>query len=421
VPDRTIELIYDPFTLPTAQHRAGLAGLLVLVESLRRRKIKPIPEINTNQDQTISVRITEDSLTVLFNDLYDATIKEIERRQKRHKGKGDKKREVPPLREVKKFDLKTGKEKVVYIYPKTVPKGKFLTTFDLPKIWLELWQDAVWGTLRGGSPQTRRPFEQRAQQLTPSETKKTWNMLQKFQDARGGNQFHSAPIVSSIFVGAQDKNAECVPFMGRADEVFLLQFWPVVMGVYVPEVIDREGETDFAGYVLAVPDVSDIQGFAQDFPETITNLGNDEWKYRPKDAVISVPQEGGLEYLYHLMRLAKGKADIGSYNVAGVEVYHLKPPDRQKGERLVRLVATDKVVGTRGLLEQYEAIRDKYYSVLFRRQLILNLIRGEPWYREFDRVFAKGSKGGFIGAKAHRFSSDVRRRFEVESQARRFA
>lgn len=419
MPDRTIELIYDPFTLSTTQHRAGLAGLLVLVESLRKRKIKPLPEVSINQDDTIFVRFTEESLNVLFNDLYDATTEEIERRQKRYKGKGVKKREVPPLREVKKLDPKTGKEKVVYIYPQTVPKGKFLAAFDLPKIWLKLWQDAVWGTLRGGSPQTRRPFEQRAQQRTPSEAKKTWNMLQKFQDARARNQLYLAPIVSSIFVGAQDKNAECVPFMGRADEVFLLQFWPVVMGVYVPEVIDREGETDFAGYVLAVPDVSDMQGFVQGFPGTIVNLGNDAWKYRPKDAVISVPQEGGLEYLYHLMRLAKGKADIGSYNVAGVEVYHLKPPDRQKGERLVRLVATDKVVGTRGLLEQYEAIRDKYYSVLFRRQMILNLIRGKPWYRDFERVFAKSPKEGFIGPKAHKFSSDVRRRFEVESQARR--
>jgi CRISPR-associated protein Cmx8 len=417
VPDRTIELIYDPFTLSTAQHRAGLAGLLVLIESLRKRKAKPLPEVSTSQDQTISVRITEESLTVLFNDLYDATMGEAQSSTKR---KDKSKRLIPSLREEKKLDPKTGKKKTVYIYPQVIPRGKFLETFGMPADWLKLWRDAIWGTLRGGSPQTRRPFEQRAAKEVLVETRDTWKVLNRFQQERAKDKIYTVSIASSIFIGAQAENAERVPFRGRADEVFLLHFWPVVMGVYVPEIIDREGKTDFAGYVLAVPDVLDMEGFVQGFQETIANLGNDVWKYRPKDAVISIPQEGGLEYLYHLIQLAKGKAEVGSYNVAGVEVYHLKPPNRQKGERLVRLVATDKVVGTRFLLENYKAIRDKYYSVLFRRQMILNLIRGKPWYKDFERVFAKSPKEGFIGPKAHKFSSDVRRRFEADSQARRF-
>lgn len=409
--DRTIELIYDPFTLPTAQHRAGLAGLLVLVESLRRRKIKPIPEINTNQDQTISVRITEDSLTVLFNDLYDATMGEAQSSTKR---KDKSKRLIPPLREEKKLDPKTGKEKTVYIYPQVIPRGKFLETFGMPADWLKLWRDAIWGTLRGGSPQTRRPFEQRAKKEVLAETRDTWKVLNRFQQERTKDKIYTVSIASSIFIGAQAENAERVPFRGRADEVFLLHFWPVVMGVYVPEIIERDGKTKFSGYVLAIPDVSDHSGFVQDFVETLAQLGTKMAGYRPKEAVVALPQEGGMEYLHHLLGLVQAQADIA--NVTGVEVFHL-----EKRGNSIHMLGTDRVPAARHILEQYEAIRDKYFSVLFRRQLILNLIRGELWYREFDRVFAKSPKEGFIGPKAHKFSSDVRRRFEVESQARRSA
>lgn len=410
MPDRTIELIYDPFVLPTTQHRAGLAGLLVLVESLRKRKIKPVPKINTNQDQTISVRITEDSLTVLFNDLYDATMGEVESNTKR---KDKSKRIVPPLREEKKLDAKTGKEKTVYIYSQVIPKGKFLATFSLPEVWLKLWRDAIWGTLRG-VPKTRLPYEQRAQKKVPSETGETWKILRRFQEDCEKNKIYTVPIASSIFVGAQAENAERIPFRGRADEAFLLHFWPVVMGVYVPEIIERDGKTKFSGYVFAIPDVSDHSGFVQDFVETLGQLGTQMAGYRPKQAVVALPQEGGLEYLHHLLGLVQAQADIA--NVTGMEVFHL-----EKRGNSIHMLGTDRVPVARRILEQYEAIRDKYYSVLFRRQLILNLIRGEPWYREFDRVFAKSPKEGFIGPKAHRFSSDVRRRFEVESQARRSA
>jgi CRISPR-associated protein Cmx8 len=408
VPDRTVELTYDPFVLPTAQHRAGLAGLMVLVESLRKRKIKPVPEVIVNHDQTISVRIIEDSLTVLFNDLYDATMGEAASNTTR---KDKCKRLIPPLREEKKLDPKTGKEKTVYIYPQVIPKGKFLATFGLPEVWLKLWRDAIWGTLRG-VPKTRLPYEQRAEKGVPAETRETWKMLQRFQEAREKNKFYTVSIASSSFVGAQAENAERIPFRGRADEAFLLHFWPVVMGVYVPEIIERDGKTKFSGYVLAIPDVSDHNGFVQDFGEALAQLGTQMAGYRPKQAVVALPQEGGLEYLHHLLGLVQAQADIA--NVTGVEVFHL-----EKRGNSIHMLGADRVPVARRILEQYEAIRDKYYSVLFRRQMILNLIRGKPWYRDFERVFAKSSKDGFIGPKAHKFSSDVRRRFEVESQARR--
>ena len=406
--EEIIALKYDPFVLPTAQHRAGLAGFLVLVDSMRRRKIKVLPEISLQSDGTVTVALTRNSLASSFNDLYDAATEERESPRKR---KDKKKREIRPLREEKRIDSKTGKERTVFIYPQIIPKAPFLASFGMPQVWLKLWREAIWETLRG-VPRTRIPYEERAERKTVSEADATWSDLQKFQQRRAQNEIYAVDIASSIFVGAQAANAERVAFRGRADEVFLLHFWPVVMGVYVPQVIDREGESKFTGsYVLVVPDVSDLEGFVQEFPDTTAQLKPELAGYRPREAVISLPQEGGLEYLHHLARVAKAKAERGelAYSIIGVEVYHL---ERQGNN--IRMLGADRVSVTRRLLEEYETLRGCYRDPLFKRQRILNLLRGESWYRGFDQLFSRNNSQRFIGSRADWFSADSRKGFEAE-------
>ncbi|TMI53231.1 type I-MYXAN CRISPR-associated protein Cmx8, partial [Candidatus Bathyarchaeota archaeon] len=270
---------------------------------------------------------------------------------------------------------------------------------------------AIWETLRG-VPRTRIPYEERAERKTVSEADATWSDLQKFQQRRAQNEIYAVDIASSIFVGAQAANAERIAFRGRADEVFLLHFWPVVMGVYVPQVIDREGESKFTGsYVLVVPDVSDLEGFVQEFPDTTAQLKPELAGYRPREAVISLPQEGGLEYLHHLTRVAKAKAERGelAYSIIGVEVYHL---ERQGNN--IRMLGADRVSVTRRLLEEYETLRGCYRDPLFKRQRILNLLRGESWYRGFDQLFSRNNSQRFIGSRADWFSADSRKGFEAE-------
>jgi len=406
--EEVVELIYDPFALPTAQHRAGLAGFLVLVDSMRRRKIKVLPEISVHSDGTVTVALTKKSLASTFNDLYDAATAERESPRKR---KDKKKREIKPLREEKRTDPKTGKERTVFIYPQIIPKAAFLAGFGMVQVWLKLWREAIWETLRG-VPRTRIPYEERAEGETVSEADATWSELQKFQQRRAQNEIYAVDISSSIFIGAQAANAERVPFRGRADEVFLLHFWPVVMGVYVPQVIDREGGSKFTGsYVLVVPDVSDLEGFVQDFPDTIAQLKPELAGYRPREAAISLPQEGGLEYLHHLTRLTKAKAERGelAYSIAGVEVYHL-----EKQGNNIRMLGADRVSMTPRLLEKYETIRGCYRDPLFKRQRIFNLLRGEPWYRGFDQLFSRNNSERFIGSQADWFLTDSRKGFESE-------
>ena len=48
-----------------------------------------------------------------------------------------------------------------------------------------------------------------------------------------------------------------------------------------------------------------------------------------------------------------------------------------------------------------------------RRQMILNLLKGDEWYVGFDRVFAQAPKEYFRGPRASRFQRDVTSKFKL--------
>ncbi len=77
-----ITLSYNLFDLPTAQHKAGLAGLLVLIESLKRRNVSPLPEVEEMTPSRVVISFTKESIQVLFDDLYDAEFVEVKSKSK---------------------------------------------------------------------------------------------------------------------------------------------------------------------------------------------------------------------------------------------------------------------------------------------------------------------------------------------------
>lgn len=401
MPEESIELTFDLLTLPTAQHRAGLAGLLVLVESMRRRRLVPLPKLS-HVETSVRMTLTEKSLSAVLDDLYGAVWEE---RRSNGKPQGSKIRNV---RAIEALDERTGKRRTAYMFETVMPRAEFLVALGLPAPWLRLWREAVWATLRGGSPQTRAPYETRAGGAPATDAGRQWAELRRFVKDRANGRLRTVDLAGPLFIGAQAVNAERVPFLGRVDAAFLLQFWPVVMTVYVPQSVGRDGETRLGGYVLAVPDVSDLIGFVHDFSESVPQLTTEMAGYRPRGAVIAVPQEGALEYLHHVLGLARARAGEGEirYSLAGVEVYHL-----EKRGNSVHLLTADRVVPAPDLLESYDALRARYWDPLFRRQIVLNLLRCEPWYRGFDRVFAVGTYEHFVGGAASRFATDVKRRF----------
>src|SRR5439155_235910 len=113
-----------------------------------------------------TLRINQEGLVALFNEVYAASKEEVEEAKPR-KVKGSDEI-IPPLRESVKQVAKRGKSesKVYYVYPAYVPKGAFLVDLDPTANgdkgdWIKLWRDVIWRIFRG-VPATRKPFEDRA-------------------------------------------------------------------------------------------------------------------------------------------------------------------------------------------------------------------------------------------------------------------
>jgi CRISPR-associated protein Cmx8 len=404
MPD-TVTLTYDPLLLPTAQHRAGLAGLLVLRESLHRRGLSPLPEWEPLPDGRLNIGLTREALQLLVDDLYDGVWDD---RESDSPPKSKTARNIQSVQVEITTDGKT-RQKTRHRYQDYAIKAGFYEPFSMPPLWRKLWRDAIWATLRG-KPTTRGVYRDRADGKPAPVADALWRALAPARVKAGKG---STPLTSSIFVGAQDRTAEDVPFVGRPDETLLLHFWPIVslIGEARRVTYDRKkgGEHEESlGYVFAVPDVADLAGFVQDFPDLIAELTSDAHGYRPRDGVLSLPHEGALEYLRHVAHLARSRAEVGNlaFTVTGVEIFQLQ----QRGNN-IDLRATARVPADPALVESYEAIQGQYRNPLFRAQLIRNLLDGSPWYHGFDRLFAVQDRALFVGPAAGPFAASARRRF----------
>src|SRR3954447_482695 len=98
----SIDVRYDLHDLPSAQHKAGLAGLLLQIENMRDRRDAgqlpsdfEIPEVVDQTATVAQVRLTECSVQNLFDDLYHAIPRERWTYKWPKDKKGRPKREVP--------------------------------------------------------------------------------------------------------------------------------------------------------------------------------------------------------------------------------------------------------------------------------------------------------------------------------------
>jgi CRISPR-associated protein Cmx8 len=410
MPAESIELRYVLHDLPSAQHKAGMAGLVVVLKSLQPRTRRPLPEILHLSSGELRIRVSDASLQVVFDDLYDATTEEV---QVAKKWPGQR-----PLREVStaQRDPETGKTQQVkqYVYERVVPRAEFLRALGTPPVWLKLWRDAVWSTLRG-IPKTRLPYEQRRDGHPATVGAATWADLVRWRSSTQKGRPYSTGLAGALFIGAQARTAEGVPFQGDASHNVLLHFWPAVMTCWVPEVLRVERtrrqlrvERDQVGYVLTVPEIADLEEFVETFPRVVGELRSETAGFRPRQALISLPEEGALEFLSEVSRIARARAgrEETSWSVHSVEVYHL----RKRGNTIPVLHAS-RVPMDRGTLERYDLVRELHHPLL-KAQLIRNVLQNTPWHHGFDGAFATNPSEMFFRGD---FAREVARRFAQAS------
>jgi CRISPR-associated protein Cmx8 len=406
-------LEYDLYSLPSAQHKAGLAGLLLMIDSMETRRkagdkaMTHVPEVLECTATGAKFRFTSRSMQTLLDDLFDATWEEVEVRSKWPDAK--LKRTVD--REVKTRDGKTKKEKR-YVYDQVVPAARFLQALypDGNGAWVKLWRNMLWSTLRG-KPTTRGVYNERADGRKSSRGKTDWLALQKSAVSRLKGSEVLDDIVGSMFIGAQNVNAEQVPFQGTVEANFLLNFWPIPSLVFAPRRFSVKGEFEDAGYVVAVPEPAHLKDFVEEARDLLRRLDPAVFGYRPRAALIDVPDEGGLEYLYHLSRARVKRKEI-SYSLSAVEVYHL-----EKRGNNVKLWAANRIEPETAILTEYESLRQDCRNPLFKYSRIANLLAGGRWHDGMMSPFSSFPWEMFIRnhEKTPRIASffglDARRKF----------
>lgn len=394
--DKVLELNYSLSELPTSQHKAGLVGLLLVIDEVNKSGVSSVHcEVS---ERSATIKITEAGLKELLDEVYSASLVMQEREA------ALKDVEPAEIREEKILD-KNGKEKLrkVYVYPGVVPRGSFLDRVDESekKVWVKLWRDMVWQILRG-VPATRTPFEDRAAKKDSSDVSVLWKQLN--QDAE-----KAVDLPSTYFIGAQAFNAEKVPFKDNGKTQFLLHFWPLVCQIYRPQVIDRDGKRSFLGYVIAVPDVAQLRTFKADFFRVLQGRTSDAQGFVPKDAVIEIAEESGLDFLRRIRSVvaeSTGKMETSDL-LFGIDIFHTSRDGNN-----VRLLFNGRIEPDTDRDRQYVTLKSRLFSPAFRRQRILNLVRNRNWYFGFEGLI--GTLPLEHGLCSSLFSHDAKISLEAE-------
>jgi CRISPR-associated protein Cmx8 len=413
---------YDLFDLPTAFHKAGLAGLILLIESLKARRELKASESKYEVSETAAiVTFTEHLVRKLMDDVYDARVVEVAVKSKWQGA--EVKREETVEEEIDGKKTKTKR----FIYNVVQPCGHFLRDHypDEEGLWLKLWRDMLWNIPRG-RPTTREPYNQRAEGESCKEGPNAWADLVKVQKAGAKNEFYTAELSSALFPGAQAVNAEGVPFEGRAEQNLLLHFWPFAVLLFVPQKVERDGATDFVGYTLAVPEVSNLTKFIDEYPKLLASLSEDPRGYRPAQAVIDIPAEGALAFMDDLAALTGLEVEKGvlRFSIGGVEYLHLV-----KEGNNIKAMAAGRVSPNRRLLAGYRSIvcpkdeSTRYRNPLFRRGLLLALLADDEWYHPFGQMLSAFDATVFIRQPRKddekgppQFAADAAKKFRHETK-----
>ena len=420
--DKSVLVPWSLPDLPTAQHKAGLAGLFVYVSKMAKFiQNAPFPVVESVSSLELSIRFTQASLRTLMDSVYAGEEHLVESRKK-WSGR-------TPVGEktvtVEENDQQ--KQVKIFLYELVRPKAELIAYWmggDGDDSWVVLWREAVRRVLRAGG-NTEKIYEFTPKQESPTEKsgdlKRLWSGLVA---ATGNRRETVQPVPTSMFIGAETKSAERVDFKGEVRHNLLLHFWPFVSPVFVPKTLQREkGQWKHkdSGFVLAVPEIGNMTEFASviDAHWRRAQVTDDNGPgYRLQQSRIDTAVEGGMAFLHSLAIGKLESMDDGDFfdPVPQVELYHLK-----KRGNSVRMLAAESVRLSAGTLRKFDQIRRRTrLNVLFKRLLLRNLLDGLPWHaRVADTLFNRFPVQLFIRSGkspsfAQNFGQSAREQFRNE-------
>jgi len=413
-----ISLQFNLHELPTAQHKAGLAGLLLIIDDMQNRDVFTVddtPRIVERNSSSARIEFTQHNVQKLIDELYGSQITEQLVKQK-WKGKIEPKR----IAEIEVVDEKTKKTTTQkrFVYDVVEPNSAFLRRcFHDPKgngPWMKLWRNMLWSVWQ---PQSRGPFYQRAAEMPASSGTGAWKSMLAFAKARKKNRIHVCKISGTQLLGAQAINAEGLNFKDRSDHAFLLHFWILTLQIFVPCIVENDGSIDFTTFSLAIPDINDLDEFCDQYVRMLSELSPEVRGYRPRESVIDIPAEAALQFMLHLTRIVQQKSEHNNYLsscINSVEYMHIV---KKKGDNNSKSTGAGRIAYDPELLRKYDNIINSkpkaYRNPLFRGGLLTALLQSRrTWYAGFDRMLIERPWPIFINSEKTpreipRFAHDV--------------
>lgn len=339
-------LCYDLATLPTVQHRAGLGGLTFLLRFLEEQARGDDERVDFRvEGARLTLTLTPPSFLALFEELYRSM---TVTRTKTFPSRVEVYQDWRPAGRWLYFDLKPDAEEAI------------LAGEDA---WHKLWQDSLWQTFRRIAA-TRNVFAQ-------SKAKVVDDFWTAFQERPEGKK-PMMEIASTIYVGAQNRNAEGVRFEGDPEEVFLLHFSQVLAQPYRAVGVDSLGRTVWPGTLWVFPDPKDLERFVIDGRALLATKTSRDAAFRDRSR-MTMPEEAALGLLAQW--LANTRAS-GRVSLQGVYCAHLD----QQGNS-VNLLYSTYLAADRKPIDAYENCVRKMKSFPLRRLLLSNLLNDRPLHK----------------------------------------
>jgi CRISPR-associated protein Cmx8 len=414
-----IKLNYQLAELPSAQHRAGLAGLVLMVRELRQQpwffeRDNPVVEFIQVNEYNATLKLNLAGLKALFDLAYKASKEERATETKIKKYDRIEEKEVQDRKDKTKL-------KKHYIYSVVVPNGAFLPVWDKSSdeedkgLWIKLWRDMLWHIIRG-VPATRNSFNNRCEEnIYSQDAEKLWQEL-KNPDKQVGQS-------GNYFLGAMASNAENISTKDLVKYQFLLHFWVFVAQVYCPMTLDKDGKREFSGYAIAVPDIANLVDFCDEFQGVLEARDSQKFGYLPRESIIDIPEEGALD----LFRLLKQRISrkTGSQTledlILGVELIHA-----EKVGNNIKIRSISYVEPIISQVDLYAEIQNAYWCPWFRKQRLINLLNPKRKLVEphasleeitawicFDEVLSRIPRKWLLDPY---FSHDARELFNIEGE-----
>ncbi|MDE0219873.1 MAG: type I-MYXAN CRISPR-associated protein Cmx8 [Spirochaetaceae bacterium] len=376
--DDSVTVSWSLPDLPTAFHKAGLAGLLCYVRTMP--KFAPgaaLPSIECATPLELRIRFTQATLQTLMDSVYAGETHLVESSRKWPNGTLKAERSTRPRRG---HDRPTR----TWVYEVIRPKADLMVHWrggDTEDRWVALWREALRGVLRDSKK--AEIYAKTTKGHSPTEEsgdlKGLWRGF--VSGAKRGRRV-APTIPKSMLIGAEGQNAERVAFKGEVRHNLLLHFWPFVTPVFVPRALRRtQGQWKIDttnGYVLAVAEVGDLIEFSKLIDSYWRRRPpSDDERRRPRDCEIDVAVEGGMAFLRSLAEYRLASMDDGDFfdTVPQVDLYHL-----EKRGNNVRTHLTDSIRLTAGAMRRYERVAQSRRNTLFRRLLMRNTLDGRSWY-----------------------------------------